>query len=203
MAIPTPPADLSGGFILIKYTNGTVSHRMRFHVAPFNADATGSYVTVAGGQEASVQATATNIMNRLKPDFNTAWTMSLDAVFQNVSGTPIENFTVTAPATVAGTSASAAGPTESFRSYNFRTGGGHRMRFFRFQEAAWAYGPASTVVGADTTSIPQLVLYLSGGSPTGTPTTTQIVGHDGTRVTNSAHLTFGENKRLRRRVGNA
>jgi hypothetical protein len=203
MTIPVPPQDNSGGYVVLKYSSGTTTHRWRFHVAPFNADSTGTYITVPSGFETSVTDTFNQLAFRLKPDVPTAFTITLDAVYQVVSHVPFQVFTITSPAGVAGTSGTAAGPTESFKSYNFRSSGGLRFRFFRFSFPGWAYAAATTITGADSTSEPQLVYYLTQNLPTGTARKTQIVAHDGTALNGPAHVTFGTNKKLRRRAGNA
>lgn len=203
MSFPTPPPDNSGGFIVIKYTDGSAVHRLRFHVQPFAADSVGTYVSVPSGYEPTVQNTAAQLMNRLKPDFKTTWTMSLDAVYQVSGGVVTQIFTITPPSTVAGTNGGSVPIAELFTAFNFRTQAGGHARFFRFAMVGTEVGAASTVVGADTSSGPQLVLYLTGGLPTGTANKTQIVGHDGSVLIGAAHVTTGYNRKARRRAGDA
>lgn len=199
MSIPTPPSDASGGFIVVKYTNGTSTHRLRVHVLPFNADSTGSYVTPPTGGEASVSATFTALCGFLQPFMNTGFTMSLDAVFRRdpSSGNLVEVFTVTPPATVAGTNATAASRNEMYEVFVMRTTGGHPFRIFVFQRPNAAIGaPTVATPNAAGDNNQKLCAYLQAS-------TTAVVGHDGNKPVGNVRVIDGANKRLRRKQGDA
>jgi hypothetical protein len=203
MPIPTPPPDNSGGYILIKAQGGGQTHRMRFHVSPFTNDNLGTYNAIPTGAETNVQATAANLMSLMKAFFNNTWVLSLDAVFRNVGGVISQYFGVTAPAPVACTNVAAAGLAEEFLCWNFRSASGGRFRFFMFGTANWAYTAPLTIAPANTNNPTILVSYLTGGTPTGITTTTQVRAHDGAVLVAPAHQTLGVNRRIRRRVGDA
>jgi len=193
MAIPTPPVDASGGYAIVKYSNGTLTHRTRFHVLPFNLDATGTYVTPPGGGEASVAATFAAFCSFFAPQINTAFTMSLDQVFKIVAGVPVEVFSMTAPATVAGTNAGAITPLEVYQNYGMRTTGGKPCRYYIFQVPGVSAGaPAVITPNAAGTANQKLCAYLQAA-------TTAIVGHDGNKPNGTMRIIYGINKRLRRR----
>lgn len=197
--VPTPPPDNSGGYFIIKVTNGSVTHRMRFHVLPFNADATGTYVTPPAGGDASVQATAAAMIAAFKPEWRNTWTLSADAIYQNVPpGPPIEYFGWTPPTPQVGTSAGSSDPpVESFVSFNYKTAGGHRARVFELTPTNWSYNPAYSQAATGGNADKAVVVAAM------TATTTGVVGHDNTRLLAPAKVTYGVNKKLRRRAGNA
>jgi hypothetical protein len=199
MPFPTPPPDNSGGFIVIKYSNGTYTHRMRLHVLSFNADATGTYAAPPAGGDASVTATATNVINTIKPWWPGDWTLSLDAVYANpaVGGTPVQVFTVTGAVSSAGTGAGTVPSAEAYGVFNFRTLNGHRARFFVFQQLGLGLPYAGIFRATDAASTPQAFVALLSSN------TTAVVGHDGSKLAPSAHYVTGLNKRLRRRYGHA
>lgn len=199
MAVPTPPPDASGGFMVIKYSNGTYTHRMRVHVAPFNADATGSYVAPPAGQEASVQATAGAFISTIKSNWPAVWTFSLDAVYRVSGGSVSQTFAITPPANQTGTNPNPDNPLpETYWCANLRTVNGGRFRLFLLQVAGIT--PGKPIIATSTTpagsTLATLVNYLTG-------TTTGVRGHDGTAVTGSAKVVYGLNRRIRRRVGDA
>ena len=203
MAVPTPPLDNSGGYIVIKVQGGGQTHRMRFHVEPFTNDNLGTYNVTTGGREANVQATAGNIMKALAWAWPATWTLSLDAVFWKNAGVISQLFTVTAPAAQAGTGTGSVGLTEEFFCCNYRTQGGSRARYFMFAIIGWAYQDSTTFAASNANTITIMVSYFTGGTPTGFTTTTRVVGHDGTLLVAPAHVTYGVNKKLRRKAGGA
>lgn len=203
MAIPTPPQDNSGGFIIIKNSGGPTPHRMRFHVAAFNLDPTGTYQSVPAGLETSVQQTAANVMLIIKDYFKTDHTLSLDQVFQMQSGVPVEVFNVTPPSAVTCTNVGTTQLNELYLCWNFRSALGGRARFFMFSSTASGYQVPATVNAGNTGDNDRLVSYFSGGSPTGPTNKTQVVAHDGSALLSPARIVYGFNKKLRRRAGDA
>lgn len=198
MPIPVPPADASGGYFVVNYTNGSISHRMRVHVLAFNADATGSYVVPPAGGDASVVATYNNLAAVLKLFFTASWTITLQAVFQRQGTNIVEIFSVVAPAGTVGTHAAAGGSlAEAFQCLNFRTSAGGRARVFIYSQEGWSYNAASSVTANAAGTAPQQMVNWA------TVNTTGVVGHDNHALLAPARDTFGLNKKLRRRVGNA
>ena len=198
MTIPLPPPDASGGYMIIKYTNGTITHRMRVHVLPFDkTSATLAYITPPAGGDAGVTATFTALVAKFLNFYKTTWTFSLDAVFQIVSGSPVEVFGWTAPSNQTGASGLAEGIAEAYQAFHFRSTAGGRAQVFLYSVAAWAYAAAASVTANSAGSDSQKLVALMTGATTG------IVAHDGHALTAPAHVTYGLNRKLRRRVGNA
>jgi len=192
--IPTPPPDLSGGYLICSYTNGVRTHRTRIHVLPFSAS-TGAYTTPPSG-EANISNTFASFAANFMKNYTNSWTMTLLSVFQNQSGSIVEVFPNIAPAGVVGTSASANSTlAEGYTSLNMHTTGGHRARWYTIENAGWASGPAATIPAGTGSPLQYLVAYLTGGS-------TGVVGHDGTPCFGNGHATSGVNKKLRRKAGN-
>ena len=203
MPIPAPPADASGGYIVIKAAGDGQTHRMRFHVEPFTNDNLGTYNVTTAGREANVQATAADVMKHLAPQFANAVTLSLDAVYRNVGGVISEYFGVTPPATVAGTGGAGQGLKEEYTCWSFRTLNGGHARFFILGAAGWAYGPPVVYAAGNANAFTQMVSYLTGGLPTGDTVTTRVVGHDGSALVGAGTAVSGVNRRIRRRAGDA
>lgn len=200
MAIPTPPLDNSGGYMVVKYSNGSITHRLRVHLAPFNADATGTYSGGSPPAEGNVAATFTAFVAKLLAYYNTTWTFSLDAVYRNVAGVIGEIFTITAPATQAGTLNAGAFPnplTETFVCQNWKTSGGGRARIFLITPSGWTYSVALNVVPNAGGNADQVLAAYMVSAATG------VRGHDGNVLAGNMRKTLGVNKRIRRRVGDA
>ncbi len=196
-SIPTPPADLSGGFLILQYTNGTRLHKMRVHLAPFNpgGGTTVPYVTPTTGEH-SINDTFFALATLLAPYFPNTWSISGAALYQMVSGSPVEVFPVPTSGAVVGTSAGAEASGEAPAAemiFNFKTELGNRARLVIIGSNAWApNSPAIITTSSGGTAHDQaLVAYLTG-------TNTEIVGHDGTKFSGNAHLTYPFNRRLRK-----
>lgn len=197
MPIPAPQPDASGGYIVTKYTDGVTTHRQRMHVLAFNADSTGSYVTPPSGGEASVAATWTALAGFLAPFLKTTWTMSLDAVFRNSVGVISEVFTVTPPATVAGTSTGTVPIAAVYTAFMLRTAGGHQFRCMVFSSPVSAPPSVNSfVANSSGNAYQKLCAYLQAS-------TTALVGHDNTKPIGNMRSVDGINKRLRRKLGYA
>jgi hypothetical protein len=220
MTIPLAPADLSGGFMTINYNaTSTDVHRMRVHLAPFSLSqfVTGSPETITSvddgkhnfaynpvlpgvGSENGVNDTFQAFCNLLRPFYPTLTSFSLLNLYQMQSGQPVEIFPTPAPTPIAGSSGAAA-PVGQPRAgeiiYNFRTVGGHKARLILIGPASdWSDATPYTVTPTSGGDAAQqaLIAYLSGGA-------TGIVGHDGSKLNASAHVTQVVNRRLRRRMG--
>ena len=197
MPVQTPPLDQSGGAIIIQYTNGITTHRMKLHVAPFNLDATGSYVAPPAGQEASVAATAGAFISAAKGAHNTAWTFSHAATYQMQNGVLTQTFVVVPQASQTGTNANPDNLIpEEFWAFNLKTKNGSRARFFMFQKTPWSYGPPETYAlpVASPNFQAGLLNYVTGS-------TTGIRGHDGSVLVGPGKVVYGINRRIRRRRG--
>lgn len=198
MSIPTPPTDQSGGFFVVRISSTRGTHRMRFHVDVFNADnANMAYTAPAAGQEPDVLTTVGNVVAAIKPAYNNAWTFTLDSIWQSVPAAPAQSlpqFTQFAPQT--GTAASASNILESFVCFSFRTVRGGRARFFLIDSNAWSYGAKAVLTAAQAPG-------WEGGLITEmTSANTAVRGHDGSKLVQPSTVTYGLNKRLRRKAGN-
>lgn len=200
VAIPSPPLDNSGGYMVLKYTNGTDVHRMRVHVRPFGSD--GTFTAPSASGNATVMAEFTAYANMLKAFFHTSWTFSLDAIYQrNADNTFTELFGWASPATVAGTNTNALASDQIralMAQFNFRDGFGGRARIVLIgQTAITNVGQAAGIVGGNPAGdmFAKLVDYLS------TATKTNIVSHNGHVLQNNPHITYAVNRRLRRHYG--
>lgn len=197
MAVPTPPLDNAGGMFVAKVSNGATAHRMRFHTLAFNDDATGSYVVPPAGGDAGVAATFTAMANVIRELYNNLWTITLDAAYHIVAHNPVETFAVTPPAGVVGTLAGAAGSfQEAFVSFNFRTALGGRMRFFLLGTPGWGYNVPIIIVPATASTYADI-------AKAATATTSGVLAHDGNKPILPCRVTWGVNKRLRRRAGDS
>lgn len=204
MTIPTPPVDLAGGILVLKYTDGTSTHRMRVHVNAFNDDATGTYVVTAGGLETSLQETFANLAYLLAQGLlKSTFTITQDAQYHISGGVATQTFVPQPGASVAGALSGTAGRPETFECFSMRTVGGHRMRQFVFQTNNWAFAAAANYAPSNSLFAPAWAYYLTGNNPTGTSGKSQVVGHDGTAATGNVRVTFGLNKKLRRKAGDA
>lgn len=195
MTIPAPPAVgvNVGGFVVISYTNGVRTHRVRFHVAPFDP-ATGVYTTPQGS-EANVGTTVTNLMNYLKAFFTPAWTFSWSAQYHYNFGAPQEIVITQLVANVVGTSGAGEAPINyAFLAWNFRSTLLGRARFFTFEVAGLVAGHAGTTPAGASGSTGTFVTYLCGPN-------TGVVAHDGGRFSSPCRNTSGFNKKLRRKAG--
>lgn len=206
--IPQTRPDQSGGFMLVRYSDGSHTHRTRYHLQDFNV--TGAdlpYGVPANQTEADVQATFAALCALLQPFYNPSWTFTLDAVYRNVGPDPnragynlfTELFGYTVPAAIAGTSgaATAAEQEPGMIVFNFRTLAGGRARSILIGSSSWSANITAVVAANAAGNAGQkLVAYLSGAA-------TGIVGHDGAKFNSSARQTSPYNRRLRRRYGQA
>lgn len=207
--IPQTRPDQSGGFMLIRYTDGTHTHRMRQHLQQFNISGTDLPYGVPGNQtEADVQATFTAFVNIVKQYFGNAWTFTLDAVYRNTGPDPnragynlfTEIFGYNVPVGIVGTNGAQtnANAHAGMLIYNMRTLQGGRYRTVLIGTSVWSVNQVDIVTPTSGGSLVDqaLMAYLLGAA-------TGIVGHDGAKVAGSAHRTFPYNRRLRRRYGQA
>lgn len=197
MAIPAPPPDASGGYFVMLMASATQNHRLRFHVAPFLADAAGLAYSPAGPiTEAGVTATFTALAGALAGQVTTDRTMTMESAWRNVGGV-ISQVPFVAPAPVAGTLAVAAQNAEVFQCFNFKTVTGGRARFF-------IMGPN---VNDPPVSAPELINAASAASSKKAIMTymssvgTGIRGHDGQVLQTVLRITHGMNRKVRRREG--
>lgn len=216
--IPTPPADLSGGFMIIQADNGTDRHKHRIHVLAFD---TASFVVggVAGvgddgnhnyaytgsrpaGSELGINDTFAAYTALIKPLYNAVWTLSLVALYQMQAGEPVEIWPTPTPASVVGTSPDGppTGPERAVEViYNMRTNAGRKGKVIAIGGSASFILYAPVIVTPTTGGSANdraLMAYLSGAN-------TAIVGHDNQKFQGRAHQTWTVNRRLRRHYGYA
>lgn len=189
--------------MLVKYTNGTDTHRARLHVAPFTlagwtgaveGGATVDYgYTASGlqGTEGTIAQTWLAFVTQAKVFYAASWTFTLDQLYQVVNGVPTLVPVPPNPTAVVGTGGTASSALDRFTAMinNFRTAGGHRARVelvggYNFSTFTVNNNPAGTGLGG----------YLVGSA-------TAIVAHDGTHMLAPGHQTFAQLRRLRRRYG--
>lgn len=197
MPIPAPATDLSGGFLVVKYSGGGVSHKLRLHVCQFSASTGLPYAAGGLGTETDLLTTFSNFAARWAPFVNTGWAITLDAVFNLTSNVLSEVYNWTPPAQVSGTNTNAPTRPENFFCYNFRTSGGRKARIFLLSQPGWGYNAPFAIASSTTAGANEaLVAYLTGSL-------TQVVGRDNTKLLAPARATTGINARLRRRGGYA
>lgn len=203
--IPTPPADLSGGYMVLQYTNGTDTHKMKVHTIPFGSTPSGANNTYtysgAGGlpahTETDTNATFAALGALWAPYYNNAWTLTVAAIYVIASGVPTQLPIIPSPAAVTGTNSTATTgiARAAEKIFNFRTTGGNRARFILVGSAAEVIGvPIQTVANSGGNADQQLVAYLTGNA-------TAITAHDGTKMLSPAKQTLPYNRRLRRHYG--
>jgi hypothetical protein len=206
--------------MVLKMTNGTDTHRHRVHLLPFNKNAfivgggTPSVSSDDGnhdyaytpdrpaGQEAGITDTFAAYCGKIKGFWPSTWTISLDALFQRQNdGTLVEVFPVPNATPVQGNSPN-AGPTGIQRCVetiaNLKTNAGNRGRLIFMGNTAYGVTVPATVTGNASSSDPLIAAigYVASGA-------TAIVGHDGQKFSNVAHVTYTYNRRLRRHYGYA
>ena len=203
MPFPTPPPDLSGGFMTLIYSDNTDSHRIRIHVPPFNAAITGAgndrtYSPVPAATEHTLAATFTGFSSVWSNFFNNAWTIQPLNLFQMQSGVPVELFP--APTFAAVTGAGASATTGIARAIEVLFAGkttfGHAMRITLIGAGGYSADVPTSVTGnAAGTPEQKMIAYLAGVN-------TAIVGHDGFPwASNPARRLLPINRRLRRHYG--
>lgn len=189
LPIPTPPADLSGGYFIMEYNlSGAQRHRQRIHVLEFNI-ATLAY-SAPPGSETTVGDTIAAWAAIWQAFYTDAWELALLSVWHNNGdGT----FSVAVPPAftpVAGTNtgseaANPAGETIIVA----KTVGGHTFKLTLIASATWEpvarYYITSSYGGAQGS----LMTYLTG-------TDTGIVAHDNTQPINYASVNSPINDRL-------
>lgn len=201
----TPPADASGGFFVTKITNGVDTHRERIHVIPFGASgaaspnpfhgATVDYAyTTSAGTEGSIVATWYNFVTQfVQANYPSTYTLSLDAVYKIVSGLAVQQAVVPNPTPLAGTNAGAVGTKDRYvqSTWSGRTARGGRFKFSIIGGVGFAANTAVTQTVSNTG-----VAYLQGAN-------CAVVGHDGGQLIGNVHVTYAENRRLRKHYGQA
>jgi hypothetical protein len=199
--------DNSGGWFIIRYSDGQHTHRMKQHVQPF--DTTGptyTYKTAIAGGDTDVQATFSSLVNLVRPFYNNAWSFVLDSIYQNKGVDPTdasrnifqEVFNWTRPLAAAGSGASAttANQAAGMMVYNMNTTQGGRGRVVLIGSFDWTVNNVADVNPGDAGPAGALIGYLMGA-------TTGIVGHDGNPFRGAAHMTQPYNRRLRRKYEQA
>lgn len=202
MPIPTPPADNSGGYMIVTWSNGTDSHRQRLHLRPF--DNTATFSPAPPGPSATVMAEFTALYTKMAPQYFTQWTAILTSIFKNNGdGTFTELFGWTPPAPIAGTAAGSTANDQSraaMNILNFKDGFGGRARLNIIAQGPVVSTVPQVVSGAPAGSaLQQLVDYLTNQSPV----KSNVVSHGGHALASPVHETFCVNKRLRRHYGYA
>jgi hypothetical protein len=221
MPVPAAPADLSGGFLSIKYTNGGDTHHQRVHVLPFS---TTRFIVGGGtpsvsvddgnhdyayqpdrpaGQEAGISDTFAAWCAVIKGYYHSDWTLSLDALYQVAGNVATEIFPLPVVTPVVGTSPNADAALQARAGeliFNARTRLGNRARVMLVGQNAVGYGLAPSITSGSsggTSALDQAVVaYLVGAA-------TAIVGHDGQKMQSPMKVTNVINRRLRRRYGYA
>jgi len=201
--VETPPPDLSGGYMVFQYSDGTHIHRQRVHVPTFNSAVIPfpynyPYAPALGGLEVGIGDTAADYMAKAGVFYAASFTITLVGLFQNVGGVITEIFPlpVVAPFVCLVPSNPAGWLPENFYQLNMRTAGGHKVKFI-FLSPAILLTTGPTINPADTASdVDKFVLYV-------TTATNGIRAHDGTMPLSPSHTTYGENRRLRRHYGHA
>lgn len=200
---PTPPEpstegkDLSGGFIQLRISNGTYRHKCKVHVAPFTVSS-GSllYNTPPSGlfSDAGPDVTASGLIPLLQVYYSSDWTISLESIWQMVSGEPQQVFPTPVVASAAGTGVQTAGlqwTPESQMTLTTRDDHGHPFRFVLLSRANWAaYGPATVQAVSGGTADQKLVNFLASNGA--------IRSHAGNKVLAPMTALFTINRRLRR-----
>lgn len=193
----TEGKDLSGGFFVLKISNGSYTHRCRLHVAPYTSSG-GSllYVTPPSGlfSDAGPDVTAGGLMPLLQVYYSSDWTIGLDSLWQMVSGEPAQIFPTPTVASVAGTGVQTAGllwTPESQMTLTTRDDHGHPFRFVLLSRANWAaYGPSQVTDAAGGTADQRLVHYLAQNGA--------VRSHAGNKLLAPMKAQFTINRRLRR-----
>ena len=111
--------------------------------------------------------------------------------------TATETFVPVAPATVAGTDASAAAIYEFYECEAMRTTGGKPFKLFVFQRAGGSIGSVQVFTpNAAGSAYQQFCAYLGAS-------TTAILGPDGHKPSGNLRVIAGVNKKLRHKAGDA
>lgn len=221
MTLAPPPADLSGGFMTVSYTNGSDTHRQRLHVFQFSTTAfwnkttsVGSatddgnhdyaYNSVTGGPtEQGIVETFNAYAAKWAALYPASWNLTLLNLYQNVNNVLTEIALLPVTAIIPGTSAGTAvvGLQRAGELIlNIKTVGGNRARLIFIANVVEDPGEMVPVAYSPTTgpsvAVQAMLGYVSSVA-------TAIRGHDGTRLTPNARATGVINRRLRRHYGYA
>lgn len=201
LPIPTPPPDSSGGYLLLKYSNGTRTHLHRVHVAIFNLPASGATndYTYSGagshGTELTVNATFAAYGAQWKNFYTSAFTLSVAGLFQMQSGVPVQVFPTPSPAAIPGVNTGSACPyPEAEEVISFRTQNGHRDRIILIEPATFQFATPGVFAANSGGNInQQLVAYVTGAG------VTSRLAHDGSYPMSPATISYAYNRKLRRK----
>lgn len=221
--VPEPPIDSSGGFVVVRITDGIHTHRHRFHVrgaedtiGTYIAPPVGPAVGIGSANEVTVTDTFVQYMTRYMALYSEAWSAIFESYWRAETeplGTPqrmVEQFPPPTPTPIAGTLGGgdprntndlAIQGTISMKTIN---GGRARVTVIASGLVKMAH-PLPRVIGATTVTpainyndydarLMALVNYLA-------TTTTGVCGHDGFQLTAYGKLTIVDNKRIRRSLG--
>lgn len=201
-AIPTPPPDASGGYLIMEYTQGTDTHRMRLHVAPFNFPAATQFnynPVVGAGVEVNVTDTFDAFGAVFKAWIKTTDSLNLLSVFQIVGGVPVERFGFAQPPPIAGTDVAALPVNQGragYVSFNFKSVLGGRAKVVIIGGAnagAVAENPKLSFAGAGGIT-GAIISYLVS-------TNSAARCHDGNKFAAVGDVSYGISEKLRRRYG--
>lgn len=200
-----PPLDLSGGYVVLSYSNGTDTHRQRFHLRAFTqGEGTNVYTYTTpnsgGSPETTVDATLAAYLEFVKVFYNSTWTWRLDSLWKRTGANDFtQQFPVPTLAPVAGTGTVEVTGIQRCQEtiLNFRTAAGRRMRMvYVAEQQNEVTTPVFYGANSSGNNTEKLIAYLVGN-------VTGIVAHDNSQPVAPAHITFPYNRRLRRHYGYA
>lgn len=192
MPIPTPPQDLTGGFIVFQYQKGNIRHRALIHVGEFSAG-TQDYTTPRGS-ETNVADTALAYATQFMNWYDDLWNMTVLSVWQMVSGVPVlQGLAPVISVTGAITGGAIIAPQleSGMQVWSFHTTLGNRAKIIQITINGWGSIEPATVNSSSSGPAGSLMTYLTGAD-------TMIVAKDNTLLPNKARLTYPYNSRLRR-----
>lgn len=193
----TEGKDLSGGFFRLRISDGSHTHKMRVHVAPF-ALSSGSYLygTPPSGlfSDAGPDVTAAGLMTLLQPFYLPAYSIGFDALFAMVSGQPVEQYPIPSVAAVSGTAVATSGLVQApagQQSFNTRDTAGNPFKLIILSPANWTpSAPFLVNDNAGGNGLEKLVHYLAQNGA--------IRSHAGNKPLAPMNLVSCLNNRLRR-----
>lgn len=200
MTIPSQPTDASGGYVECVFSNGTNTHKHKFHIAEF-ADGTGVY-THATSSETTVADTVARYLSHVKNFYNSNWSLNPEIVWRR-SGTPsiftIQGFGVGGLVLGAG---SVLGSQQLYVANQMTatsdTGTPNqkvRLIYLGFDQLG-VYNAPTVTSGPLTggSAMDALAAYLTGGD-------CNVVGHNGQHARTAVRFVRTFNHRLRRKYG--
>jgi hypothetical protein len=184
--------DISGGYIVISYSDGIRNHFVRLHVAPYSINTPYAYSTPRGLQELHPQETAVNFMTQFMKFFLPSWSTSSYTLFFNNGNDTFLNLGTFGFTPIVGNSTLTPISPADQNTWSFRASDSARVKFAHLSAENVSYIRVTDPnYSAKVTAITGYMLN----------STNMIVSVTNKFTSAFISLTYTFNRRLRRRYG--